>query len=292
MHRGTQEYIALIKRGFAAGYSGSAHIQEVLPTRPSDAFPIREHLAALHRFADANPIYHNSFRQEVAGVECVAYEGDISEYWLGSIKHGSSCQPFYPTWMASAYVLASTARELGCAELVDIGSGDGRIAFCAALLGMRAYSLEIDHALVELQRRLCEHMKVDFGPARVDALEADYAGMGLSRPALVVGGLPQMGGDLLAASLLDKIVHGSGHTGMSSCIIVLAGAGSRGGLAAGRACNGDVGDSGTLGGWGPTISRYGLRVLHTISLPTVWTFDRDEETPYIYAELAGATSKV
>ena len=120
-----------IKQDFAKNYSGSAHIQEVIPSQISNDFPINEnHLKQLHKFAEKNPIYFNSFEESICGIPCIVYEGDINDYWLNSIKHGSSCQPFYPTWIMSAYVMTSIAKKLGYSELVDIGSGDGRIAFC------------------------------------------------------------------------------------------------------------------------------------------------------------------
>ena len=86
-----------IKRDFAKNYSGSAHIQEVIPSQISDDFPIdKNHLEQLHNFAEKNPIYFNSFEEDILGIPCMVYEGDINDYWLNSIKHGSSCQPFYP----------------------------------------------------------------------------------------------------------------------------------------------------------------------------------------------------
>ncbi|MCE2498532.1 MAG: hypothetical protein J4F28_06025 [Nitrosopumilaceae archaeon] len=268
-------------------YSGGAHIQEALPVRPSkETFPIEEsHLGALHGFASSNPIYHGSFRQDLAGTECAIYEGDINEYWLGSIKHGTSCQPFYPTWLASAYVLAAAARGFGCTEFVDIGSGDGRIAFCAALLGMRTHSIEIDDSLVRLQKEVAASTGTDFGPVCMDALEADYGGMDISRPAFAVGGLPQMGGEMLAEGLLKKIKNCGGSV-MSEAVVILAGEGDSSGPATRRSRRRGAGG---LGGWGPVIAKYGLSARCVISLPTVWTFDQDKETPYIFVGLAGSS---
>ena len=142
-----------IKQDFAKNYTGSAHIQEIIPSQVSNSFPIDEnHLKQLHTFAEKNPIYFNSFEEIISGVSCIVYEGDINDYWLNSIKHGSSCQPFYPTWIMSAYVMASIAKELNYSELVDIGSGDGRIAFCGKILGLTSYSIEIDDVLVGITR--------------------------------------------------------------------------------------------------------------------------------------------
>ena len=125
-----------IKQNFAQNYQGNAHIQEVIPTMSSERFPIDSQrvLASLHNFAQKNPIYSECYRQKILGVDCTVYEGDINQHWLNSIKHSSSCQPFYPTWILSAFIMASTAERMGCTELVDIGSGDGRIAYCGHLL--------------------------------------------------------------------------------------------------------------------------------------------------------------
>ena len=278
--------ITRVKREMSKSYSGGAHVQEALPVRPSkETFPIEEsHLRALHGFAASNPIYHGSFRQDIAGAECTIYEGDINEYWLGSIKHGTSCQPFYPTWLASAYVLAAAAKGFGCTELVDIGSGDGRIAFCAALLGMKAYSIEIDDSLVKLQEEVAASTGTDFGPVCMDALAADYGGMDISRPAFAVGGLPQMGGEMLVEGLLEKI-EDCGDSVMSEAVVILAGEGDSSGPAARRRREG----TGGLGGWESTIAKYGLSARRVINLPTVWTFDQDKETPYIFAGLAGSS---
>jgi len=104
--------LVFVKQDFAKNYTGSAHIQEVIPISVSKQFPIDvHHLEMLHDFAQKNPIYFNSFEQKIAGIPCTVYEGDINEYWLNSIKHGSSCQPFYPTWIMSAYVMASIAKK-------------------------------------------------------------------------------------------------------------------------------------------------------------------------------------
>lgn len=266
--------ISILKRILARDNSGSAHMQEILPIRASDLFPVdAEHLDMLHQFAEKNPLYHNSFRREMAGVECVIYEGDINEYWLGSIKHGSSCQPFYPTWLVSAFILAGVAKNtFECTELVDIGSGDGRIAFCGRLLEMSSYSIEIDDSLAGLQMTLRESTKTDFEPMCADALQVDYDTMDLSRPAFFVGGLPQMGGDMLADDLMCKIRNMT-----HDCVVVLAGAG----MQSGPAVQGNV-DARRHGGWAPLVEKHGLEVLYTVNLPTMWTFDQLEDTPYIY----------
>ena len=148
--------LCLLKKEFARIYDGTSHIQEIIPSEPSDKFPIsQDDLKSLHRFAEKNPIYFNSYKQKILDISCVVYEGDINEYWLNSIKHGTSCQPFYPTWILSAYFMATIAKELGFKELIDIGSGDGRIAYCGEILGLSSHGIEIDEVLVKLQKTSC-----------------------------------------------------------------------------------------------------------------------------------------
>ena len=120
--------LGMLKQEFVKTYDGHSHIQELIPSHSSEFFPINEtHLELLHRFVAKNPIYHNSYEKKIGGILCTVYEGDINEYWLNSIKHGSSCQPFYPTWVISAYIAVLIAKNFDYAELIDVGSGDGRI---------------------------------------------------------------------------------------------------------------------------------------------------------------------
>ena len=265
--------LILVKRDFAKNYAGNAHIQEVIPLSVSKQFPLdEEHLELLHNFAQKNPIYFNSYEEEFGGVSCVVYEGDINEYWLNSIKHGSSCQPFYPTWIMSAYVLASIAKQLQYLELIDIGSGDGRIAFCGKLLGLTSHSIEIDDVLVELQKTITFDTNQNFHPTCVDALEFDYSALNLKRPVFFIGGLAQMGGDILATGIIDKInliSNMKNTTGM-----VFAGTHTK------RQLSGNLEN----GGWSSLIEKHNLNIIDTVSLPTVWTFDQTIETPYIYTK--------
>ena len=262
-----------IKQDFAKNYTGNAHIQEVIPTSTSEEFPIDElHLELLHNFAQKNPIYFNSFDEKINGITCTVYEGDINQYWLNSIKHGSSCQPFYPTWVMSAYVLASVANHLGYTELVDIGSGDGRIAFCGKILGLTTHSIEIDDVLVELQKTITKDTNQNFNPYCADALEFNYSELELTNSVFFIGGLPQMGGDILATSIIDKInsiTNLRKNTG-----IVFAGTNSKK----------ELSQNLTNGGWSSLIDKHDLSVIDTVSLPTVWTFDQTVETPYIYTK--------
>ncbi len=262
-----------IKQSFAKNYSGNAHIQEVIPSSVSEEFALpSQHLRLLHDFAIKNPIYLNHYSEDIEGIPCTVYEGDINEYWLNSIKHGSSCQPFYPTWIMSAYVMTSIAKELGHTELVDIGSGDGRISFCGSILGQTSHSIEIDDVLVGLQDAICKSTKQDFHPECQDALEFDYSQLQLDKPVFFIGGLPQMGGDVLATGIIEKI-DSIPDLKKNTCI-VFAGTHTK------RQLSGNLDD----GGWSSLIEKHNLKVVDTVSLPTVWTFDQRVETPYIYTK--------
>ncbi|MFB5627663.1 MAG: hypothetical protein ACE5R5_05655 [Nitrosarchaeum sp.] len=266
------ENLGKLKQEFVQTYVGNSHIQELIPVSSSQSFPIEDiHLESLHNFATKNPIYHNSYEQEINGILCKVYEGDINEYWLNSIKHGSSCQPFYPTWIFSAYVAALFAKSFDYKELVDIGSGDGRIAYCAKILDLQSTSIEIDDVLVELQNNIATATNIDFNPICTDAIEFDYSLLNLKCPVFFIGGLPQMGGDILATSIIEKIstINIRKNTG-----IVFAGTHSK------RQLSGNQ----SKGGWSSLIDKHGLNAIKTISLPTIWTFDQQEDTPYIYTK--------
>ncbi len=265
--------LVTVKQSFAKNYSGNAHIQEVIPSSVSEKFkldPLR--LEQLHNFALKNPIYFNHYKEDIEGTTCTVYEGDINEYWLNSIKHDSSCQPFYPTWIMSAYVMSSVAKELGYLEIVDIGSGDGRIAFCGDVIGIDSHSIEIDDILVELQKTISKSTNQDFNPICHDALKFDYSKLNLKKPIFFIGGLAQMGGDVLATSIIDKI--NSIENLRKDTGIVFAGTNTK------RQLSGNLEN----GGWSALIEKHNLKVIHTVSLPTIWTFDQDVETPYIFTE--------
>ena len=265
--------LVLVKQDFAKNYTGSAHIQEVIPISVSKQFPMdAHHLQMLHDFAEKNSIYFNSFEEKIAGISCIVYEGDINQYWLNSIKHGSSCQPFYPTWIMSSYVMASIAKKLGYKELVDIGSGDGRIAFCGKFLGLVSHSIEIDDVLIELQETIIKSTNQNFNPKCEDALEFDYSQLQLTHPVFFIGGLAQMGGDILAINIIEKINAISNLTHNTG--LVLTGTHSKKQLSSNL----------TNAGWGSIIEKYNLDIVNTVSLPTVWTFDQTIETPYIYTK--------
>jgi len=259
-----------LKKEFAKIYDGKSQIQEVIPVSKSEMFPIKqEDLELLHQFATKNPIYYNSYEKTIGETCCIVYEGDINKYWLSSIQHGSSRAPFSPTWIMSAYVGVLLAQELGYQEVIDIGSGDGRIAFCAKVLDLESYSIEIDDMLVDLQKLLTI---LDFHPYCSDAVIFDYSSLNLTYPIFFIGGLAQMGGTALASGILEKI----------NSIFNLKK--NTGWVFAGTNSQKYPPDPKNEAGWGTLIEKNNLKSIQTISLPTVWTFHEPDETPYIFAQ--------
>ncbi|AFS82375.1 hypothetical protein [Candidatus Nitrosopumilus sediminis] len=260
-----------LKKEFVRVYDGKSQIQEVIPKSKSELFPIDEsHLELLHEFATKNPIYYNSFEKQIGSVNCIVYEGDINKYWLNSIQHGSSKAPFSPTWIMSGYVGALLAKELGYSEVIDIGSGDGRIAFCSKILGMESYSIEIDNMLVDLQNILTPIL--DFHPYCSDAVAFDYLSLNLTRPIFFIGGLAQMGGISLASGVLKSIKSISNLEKITGWAF------------AGTLSQKYAPDPKNEAGWGTLIEDNHLKSIRSISLPTAWTFHEIDETPYIFAE--------
>ncbi len=263
--------VTRLKNEFMKGYDGSSMLCEVVPLSSSEILPIDSGiLQSLHRFAAANPIYVHSYELDVSGIACRVYEGDINSYWLSSKKYDTSYQPFYPTWMLSAFALAHGAKSLGFTDLVDVGSGDGRIAYCGRLLGMESHGIEIDSDLVQLQNSISSATGVKYCAIRADATRFDYASLHLSRPLFFISGLPEMG-EMLANSVISQIS-------------------SIKGLRAGFNFTGShvmksLSRDQTGWGWGTVIASYNLEHLGTVTLPTLWTADQSVDTAYVYAAL-------
>lgn len=260
-----------IKKEFVKVYDGNSQIQELIPKSSSKLFPIEEsHLDLLHEFATKNPIYYNSFEKKIGSIDCIVYEGDINKYWLNSILHSSSNAPFSPTWIMSGYIGAMFAKELGYFEIIDIGSGDGRIAYCAKILGLESYSIEIDDMLVDLQHLLTT--RLNFHPYCSDASSFDYSSLNLARPIFFIGGLAQMGGVSLASGVLksiDSIPNLKKNTGWAF---------------AGTLSQKYTPDPKNEAGWGTIIEDNNLKSIQSITLPTAWTLHESDETPYIFVD--------
>lgn len=265
------ENLVNLKKQFVSNYNGTSQIQELIPTSNSELFPIdQSELNLLHEYATKNPIYYNSFEKIIGDVSCMVYEGDINKYWLNSIQHDSSHAPFSPTWIMSGYIMSLLAKKNGYSEIIDIGSGDGRIAYCSKILGMESYSIELDSMLIDLQKSLTTN--INFNPNCFDAVQFDYSSLNLSRPLFFIGGLAQMGGLELATGVLNKIKSNSNLWNNSGWAF------------AGTLSKKYSVDPKNNAGWGSFIENNTLQLIQNISLPTAWSFHESDETQYVFAK--------
>jgi len=263
--------VCKLKHEFVKVYKGNSHATEILPNMSDKSLQIETHyLSLLHKFLNVNPIYLDQTSKKILDAEYTIFEGDLNNYWIDSIKHDSSYAPFYPTWMLSAWGLALKAQTLGFEQIIDIGSGDGRIAYCGKVLGLDSISIEIDENLVNMQEELRMKTGVDFNPICSDATIYDFKNIPSKKSIFVIGGVPEIG-EVLAESVIKNALESS-HISNSS--FVLTGSHSH------REFSRDT----THFGWGTLIKKFQLSIIAAISLPTYWTMDQKFETPYIFTK--------
>ena len=261
--------IIMLKAEFVKRNESSSHIHEVIPTLPESLSIDEQQLYMLHKFAESNSIYSNSYEMNILDTACKVYQGDVNNYWLDSIKHDTSYAPFYPIWILSAYALAIESKNIGGRQIVDVGSGDGRIAYCAKVVGLESYGIEIDENLVRLENKISSSTGVDFHSMIADATRFDYASLQLSHPIFFISGLPEVG-EMLANSVISKIMA-LPNLKMAP-VFVLTGS---------HIMRKDSRDK-SKWGWGQVIDYYNLEVIKTVTLPTYWTLDQQIDTPFIF----------
>jgi hypothetical protein len=259
----------MLKTEFVKRNKDGSHIHEIIPTLP-ESLSIDEHeLKMLHKFAESNSIYSDSYEMEILDTICKVYQGDVNNYWLDSIKHDTSYAPFYPIWILSAYALALESKNLGAKQIIDIGSGDGRIAYCAKVVGLQSYAIEIDENLVSLENKISSNTGVDFQPMMADAIQFDYTSLELSQPIFFISGLPEVG-EMLANNVIPRITSILGLK--MNPIFVFTGS---------HIMRKDSRDK-SKWGWGKVIDHYNLEVIKIVTLPTYWTLDQHVDTPFIF----------
>ena len=263
--------ITILKDEFMKKNKDNSHIHEIIPIL-SKSLSISEHyLHMLHKFAESNSIYTNTYEIDILDTVCKVYQGDVNNYWLDSIKHDTSYAPFYPIWILSAYALALESKNLGAKQLVDIGSGDGRIAYCAKIVGLKSYAIEIDENLVRLENKISASTEVNFNPMVADATQFDYTLLDISKPIFFISGLPEVG-EMLANNVIPRI--SSMPSLKNEPIFVFTGS---------HVMRKDSRDK-SIWGWGKLLDRYNLKVIKTVTLPTYWTLDQAIDTPFIFAK--------
>ena len=249
------EIICNLKYDFRDLYKGNSHTTEVLPNSPSKFHIKDEHLLSLYAFLENNPIYSNQIVQKLSNIDCTIFEGDLNNYWIDSLKHDSSYAPFYPTWLLSAFCLSVESQKLGYEQIIDIGSGDGRIAYSGKILGLNSISIEIDENLVDLQEKISDKTGVRFNPICSDATTYDFSKISDKPSIFIIGGVPEIG-EVLAESVIKNVLK---IERLSKSAFVLTGSHSH------RKFSRDTTDF----GWGPTIKKLGLSIISTHSLPTL-----------------------
>lgn len=266
--------LAELKREFVRTYAGTAQVREPVPLESESSRIDSGHLRSLHAFASANPIYYNSYEETILGIPCMIYEGDANKFWLGSIGHTSSRAPFSPTWIVSAYTALLLAIKLGAREAIDVGSGDGRISYCARVLGLDVLGVEIDPALVDLQNSISDSLSSDLRVHCADAASFEYSQLDVLKPAFFISGLAQMGGDILARSVIGKMIRAPRI--MQNSMIVFIGTRSPK----------YPSDDPIASGWRRVIEDFSLEIVRSVSLPTAWTLNEQDDTPYIFTRFA------
>ena len=269
MNKTLAEAIVTLKTEFVKKNESSNHINEIIPSLP-ESLSIDEHeLEMLHKFAECNSIYSDSYEMEILDIVCRVYHGDMNNFWLDSIKHDTSYTPFYPVWILSAYALALESKNIGAKQLIDIGSGDGRIAYCARIVGLKSYGIEIDENLASLENEILANTGVDFQPIIADATQFDYTSLELSQPIFFIAGLPEVG-EMLANNVISRIT--SMPNLKTNPIFVFSGS---------HIMRKDSRDK-SKWGWGKVMEHYNLEVIKTVTLPTYWTIEQAIDTPFIF----------
>ena len=255
------------KRVYIYNFKPTNIIAEILPNEYSDFFPIdKQILSKLHQFVSNNPIYFKKTKISINNLNFISYEGDVNEFYLSSKKYDTNYQPFYPTWMLSAFLLCLKSKELGFTEIIDIGAGDGRVSYCGSLLKLRSIGIELDINLTELQNDLCKKTNINFEIVNEDASRFNFAKLNLSKPLFLVSGLPEMG-----EMFVDNLIYTTRQTKFLSFGIGFLGSTFT------RKFTNDL----TNYGWGQIISKYNLKIIDEIDLPTHWTNDNNTETKYL-----------
>ena len=260
-----EDYLLRLESEFVRKHTWNRHILEFIPVKPGSLSINPSHLKLLHAFALANPIYHNVYEETISKVPCMVYEGNTERFWLSSISNCTSTVAFAPTWIISAYMLTRFAKKMGVEEVVDVGSGDGRITYCANILGLDAYSIEIDRRLADLQVEISNSLSANLDVRCTDAVGLDYSRLKMTKPAFFIGGLKHMGGDILARSVIEKI------RGLwKESIMVFAEYPL---------------DNPRVAGWNNIINIYKMKVIKRIVLPAAWVIGEPNDTSYIFARL-------
>jgi hypothetical protein len=245
------------------------HIREFIPDPKHQSLFDKSHLEKLHTFFRLNKIYYKEQSITLANIPCISYEGDINQFWLSSKKYDTNYQPFLPTWGLSALVMVLVAKDLGFENIIDIGSGDGRLLYCGSIIGLNSVGIEIDRDLCDLQNEISSFSNVKFHVINGDSNSIDYSQLELENTMIFISALPESG-EMISYGISNQLekyrvkLHNVGITLMGSNTH--------------RRYSRDR----SMWGWGKFIDDCGLKMVECLSLPSSWTIDENKETPYLF----------
>ena len=247
-------------------------IREFVPVPNKQNMIDKSHLEKLHTFFKHNSIYYKEQAITLADIPCTSYEGDVNQFWLSSKKYDTNYQPFLPTWGLSALVMCLAVKNLGFQNILDMGSGDGRLLYCGSILGLDSTGVEIDKDLCELQNEISTSSNVKYNVIHGDSNSINYSRFNLENTMIFISALPELG-EMIAYGVLNQLkmyrgkLHNVGITLMGSHTY--------------RKYSRDK----SMYGWGKFIADFELKVLARLSLPSSWTLDEKKETPYMFTLL-------
>lgn len=247
-------------------------IREFVPIPDKQNMIDKSHLEKLHSFFKYNSIYYKEQAVTLSDIPCTSYEGDVNQYWLSSKKYDTNYQPFLPTWGLSALVMCLVVRNLGFQNILDMGSGDGRLLYCGSILGLDSAGVEIDKDLCELQNEISTCSNVKYNVIHGNSNSIDYSQFNLENTMIFISALPELG-EMIAYGVLDQLKMCRGR--LQNVGITLMGSHTY------RKYSRDK----SMYGWGKFIADSELKVLANLSLPSSWTLDEKKETPYLFTLL-------
>ncbi len=245
------------------------HIREFLPDTGNHDLFDKSHLEKLHTFFKLNKIYYKEESLVLGNIPCISYEGDINQFWLSSKKYDTNYQPFLPTWVLSALVMVLVAKDLGFENIIDIGSGDGRLLYCGSIIGLNSIGVEIDKDLCDLQIKISDNSNVKFRVINGDSNSIDYSQLALENTMLFVSALPESG-EMISYGITNQFKKYMDK--LQNVGITLMGSHTY------RKYSRDK----SMWGWGKFIDDCELKLVECLSLPTSWTLDEKKETPYLF----------
>jgi hypothetical protein len=263
------EHLVELKNEYLRKLRSNNHVREFIPVANQQNLFDKGLLEKLHSFFKYNSIYYKKQDLTLSNIPCISYEGDVNQFWVSSKKYETIYQPFLPTWGLSALVLILVAKDLGFENIIDIGSGDGRLIFCGSILGLESIGIEIDKDLCDLQNKISNSSNVKYKVINSDSNSIDYSQFKLENTIIFISALPDSG-EILSYDMLNHLKKNKSK--LLNVGVTLMGSHDY------RRHPRDK----TTWGWGKFISDSELKILKSISLPSSWTLDVKKETPYLF----------